>query len=155
MPVAESGYYVFPIALVDQTFKENGLPNPGEMHAAPLNKLREVFGADAALYITVTQYGSVYTVIDSSVLVTAEAKLIDLKTGKLLWNGTASASSSEGESNNGGIGTLLVKAILKQIVGSVGDPGHRIAIMTSSRLLSTQANGLLPGPRSPKYEKNQ
>jgi hypothetical protein len=76
MPVAEAGYYVFPIALVDQTFKENGLPTPGEMHQASLNKLREVFGADAALYITITQYGSVYSVIDSSVIVSANADLI-------------------------------------------------------------------------------
>ena len=35
LPLAEAGYYVFPVALVDQTFKENGLVNPGEMHQAP------------------------------------------------------------------------------------------------------------------------
>ena len=58
-PLAESGYYVFPVALVDQTFKENGMLNPGEMHQAPVAKLREIFGADATLYITVTQYGPV------------------------------------------------------------------------------------------------
>ena len=56
-PLAEAGYYVFPVALVDQTFQENGLLNPGEMHQAPLDKIREIFGADAALYITVTNYG--------------------------------------------------------------------------------------------------
>src|SRR5512143_3001912 len=62
-PLAEAGYYVFPVALVDQTFKENGLPNPGEMHQVPFEKLREIFGADATLYITVTQYGSSYQIL--------------------------------------------------------------------------------------------
>ena len=70
-PLAESGYYVFPVALVDQTFKENGLVNPGEMHQAPLAKLREIFGADATLYITVTEYGSTYRVLSSEVRVAA------------------------------------------------------------------------------------
>jgi hypothetical protein len=152
MPVAEAGYYVFPIALVDQTFKENGLPTPGEMHQASLNRLREVFGADAALYITITQYGSVYSVIDSSVIVSANADLIDLKTGKLLWTGTASASSSEGENKGGGsITGILINAIVKQILGNIGDQGRSIASVTSNRLFSLSENGILPGPRSPDY----
>ena len=152
MPVAEAGYYVFPIALVDQTFKENGLPTPGEMHQASLNKLREVFGADAALYITITQYGSIYSVIDSSVIVSANAELIDLKTGKLLWTGTATASSSEGENKGGGsITGILINAIVKQILGNIGDQGRSIASVTSNRLFSLSENGILPGPRSPDY----
>ena len=76
-PLAEAGYYVFPVALVDQTFKENGMLNPGEMHQAPPDKLREIFGADATLYITVTQYGACYRILSSEVRVTAEAKLVD------------------------------------------------------------------------------
>jgi hypothetical protein len=48
--------------LVDQTFKENGWRNPDEMHQAPPDKLWEIFGADATLYITVTQYGSSYLI---------------------------------------------------------------------------------------------
>ncbi|HEY6055605.1 MAG TPA: GNA1162 family protein, partial [Gaiellaceae bacterium] len=74
-PLAETGYYVFPVALVDQTFKENGYAHPGDIHQVPLNKLREIFGADATLFITVTQYGSVYMLFGSELRVTAEAKL--------------------------------------------------------------------------------
>jgi hypothetical protein len=35
-PVAERGYYVFPVAVVDQFMKENGLPTANEMQQAPL-----------------------------------------------------------------------------------------------------------------------
>src|SRR3990172_8017532 len=42
-PVAEMGYYIYPVVLADQLLKENGLPTPGEMHLAPLDKLRSVF----------------------------------------------------------------------------------------------------------------
>ncbi len=156
-PLAEAGYYVFPIAIVDQAFKENGLQNPPEMHQAPLNKLREIFGADAVLYISIENYGPVYKVISSDVVVTANAKLVDSKTGDLLWSGTATASSAETDSgsNNYGIAGLLVKAIAKQIVSSVVDQGHDISRITSSRLLTPKYNGLLYGPRSPLYQKDE
>jgi hypothetical protein len=45
-PLAESGYYVYPVTLVDETFRQNGLNNPPEMHEVTLKKLREIFGAD-------------------------------------------------------------------------------------------------------------
>jgi hypothetical protein len=153
-PLAESGYYVFPVALVDQTFKENGLPSPGEMHQAPLGKMAEIFGADAALFITIDQYGSVYQIIDSAVIVTANARLMDTRTGQLLWEGKASASSSEGQNNSGSLAVMLISSLIKQIVGSIGDQGYPIARITSARLLTARPGGLLHGPRSPLYEKD-
>ncbi|MDO8413877.1 MAG: DUF799 domain-containing protein [Gallionellaceae bacterium] len=156
-PLAEAGYYVFPVALVDQTFKENGLLNPGEMHQAPLKKIREIFGADAALYITVTKYGGSYQLLSSDVVVAAQATLVDTRTGQLLWAGMASASDAEGNSNNGGLAGLLVTALVKQVINNVaGDKqSHRIARITSNRLFTPGPNGLLYGPRSPQYEQQQ
>jgi hypothetical protein len=154
-PLAEAGYYVFPVALVDQTFKENGLMNPGEMHGAPLDKLREVFGADATLYITVTKYGSTYMILNSEVRVSADAKLVDNRTGEVLWHGTATASDAEGRSNSGGLVGALAQALIHQVISNVGDPGHKVARMTSMRLFAVGPNGLLYGPLSPYYEKTE
>jgi hypothetical protein len=154
-PLAEGGYYVFPVALVDQAFKENGLQNPPEMHQAPLNKLKEIFGADAVLYITIENYGPVYNVVSSDVVVKANAKLVDAKTGVLLWSGFATASSAETDNNNNlSLVAILVKAVAKQIISSTVDKGHDISRVTSSRLLSPKYNGLLYGPRSPLYQKD-
>lgn len=152
-PLAEAGYYVLPIALVDETFRQNGLTTPADIHQAPANKLQEIFGADAALYITVTDYGTRYMIISSETVVTASAKLVDLKSGITLWTGSARASSEEGGNNGGGnlIG-MLITAAVKQVINSSTDAGHPIAGVTSARLLSAgQPAGLLYGPRSPKY----
>ncbi|MBI3384389.1 MAG: DUF799 domain-containing protein [Aquabacterium sp.] len=152
-PLAESGYYVMPVTLVAETFKQNGLSNPPEMHAVAPAKLKEIFGADAALYIKIKRYGTTYTVLNSAAIVAAEANLIDLQTGSTLWTGSASASNAENSNNNsGGLGGLLVAAIVKQIINSTTDAAHPVAGITSSRLLSAgHVNGLLYGPRSPKY----
>ena len=154
-PLAENGYYVFPVVLVDQTFKENGLPNPDEMHQAPLNKLREIFGADAVLYLTVTQYGSSYKVISSDITVSVAARLVDVRTGQLLWEGSATAAQSQNNNSGGGLAGMLINAVVNQIVNNVvGDSAsHSVARLASTDLLSAKAGGLMYGPRSPMYGK--
>ncbi len=152
-PLAEAGYYVMPIALVDETFKQNGLNTPGDIHQVSPAKLQEIFGADAALYITVKEYGTSYMLITSETAVTASARLVDLRTGVALWTGTARASSEEGNNANaGGLVGMLITAAVKQVINSSTDAGHPIAGVASQRLLSAgQPAGLLYGPRSPKY----
>lgn len=108
-PLAESGYYVIPVSLASETFKQNGLANAADIHEVPVKKLREIFGADAGLYINITDYGTSYKVVQSDTVVSADAKLVDLRSGKTLWQGSASASSAEGRQNqnNGLLGVLL------------------------------------------------
>jgi hypothetical protein len=156
LPLSESGYYVFPVSLVSETFKQNGLTHPGEMHAVANTKLREIFGADSALYITIQKFGPVYTVINSETLVVMQGRLVDLRTGRLLWVGSAQASSREGEQQQGGLAALLVTAIVKQVLASTFDVSHRYAGIAANRLLTAgQPNGLLSGPRSPNYGKDR
>jgi hypothetical protein len=155
-PLAEAGYYVMPVTLVAEAFKENGMTQPSDMHATSPEKLQEIFGADSALYITISKYGTTFQIIDSETLVAAQAKLIDLKTGKTLWTGVAQASSSEGNNQNqGGLAVLLIAAIIKQVVASTTDHGHQVAGVATERLLSAgRKNGLLYGPRSPNFGKD-
>jgi hypothetical protein len=167
-PLAEAGYYVVPVTLVDETFKQNGVTNPNDMHATPIDKLREIFGADAVMYVKITKYGATYTVFNSVAVVAAEAQLVDLKTGTVLWTGSASASNDEGNNNNGANPlALLVTAVVKQVMNSVTDAAYPVAGVAANRLLSarqegvslqatsiealvrdsSKQNGVLPGPR--------
>lgn len=153
LPLAEAGYYVMPIALVDETFRQNGLTTATDIQAVAPGKLHDIFGADAALYITITEYGTSYKLIASDTAVTASAKLVDLKTGTTLWTGAARASSEEGgNGNGGGLVGMLITAAVKQMINSSTDAAHPIAGIASARLLSAgHPAGILYGPRSPKY----
>lgn len=157
VPLAESGYYVFPVAVVSETFKQNGVTNPDDISSVPLKKLHDTFGADAVMYISITDYGTSYQVVNSDTRVTATARLVDSRTGKELWTGGATASSNEGQKNSGGglIGILLTAAIT-QIAHTSTDKAHDIAEVTGARMFSAGSNGgLLYGPRSPNYNKTQ
>jgi hypothetical protein len=153
LPLAEAGYYVMPVALVSETLKQNGVTVADEAQNLPLAKLREIFGADAALYITVSRYGASYRVVDSVVVVSASAKLVDLRTGAQLWQGSATASSTENQNNaGGGLLGMLVSAAVDQVIHNVADHSHDFANVASQRLLSAgHPGGLLYGPYSPKY----
>lgn len=154
-PLAESGYYVFPVAVVDETFRQNGLTEPADIHAVAPTKLRQIFGADAALYIDIKDYGTSYMLLSSNTVVTADAKLVDLKTGQLLWSGTATASSGEQDTSSSSLVGMMVQAVVNQIAHTITDKGHEIAGITSVRLLSAgHPNGILFGPKSPAYGKD-
>lgn len=139
--------------MVDEAFRQNGMTTPSDIHELTTSKLQEIFGADAGLYVTVSDYGTRYMVLSSATIVTASAKLVDLRTGTTLWTGSATASSEEGRQNQGGLIGMLVMAAVNQVISSVqDDAGYPIASMTSARLLSPYPNGgILYGPRSPTY----
>lgn len=144
-PLAELGYYVIPVVMADQFLKDNGLTLPAEMHQAPLQKLREVFGADAVLYITIEKYGSKYQLIASNTMVHARAQLVDARTGTKLWEGRAQTVYS-GQSG-------LIQALVEQVLNKLVDQAHQVAGMASYQLLATPGQGLLKGPRHPEFGK--
>ena len=75
-PLAEAGYYVLPVTLVDETFKQNGVSSAIEATDIPYTKLRDFFGADAAVYLRVTKYGTSYAVVASETRVEVAARIV-------------------------------------------------------------------------------
>lgn len=153
MPLAEMGYYVYPVAVVDQYFKEQGLPTPGEMHQVPLNKVIEILGADAVLYTTLVQYGTKYQLINSQTSVSIKAKLVDTKTGLILWEGTGMAQEDSGGSGN--IIADAIAAAITQVVNESTDQAHDVSKAANVNLLCIKDRGVLYGPYHPKYQEEQ
>ncbi|MCW7537480.1 DUF799 domain-containing protein [Aquabacterium sp. A7-Y] len=152
-PLSEAGYYVLPVTLVDETFRQNGVTTPNDAQDIPYPKLRDFFGADAAVYLKVNQYGTSYAVLSSETRVEVEGRIIDLRSGELLWQGKAFATSAEQQQQSqGGLVGLLVTAVVKQIIGTVTDEAYKYAGIANQRMLGApRYNGVLPGPRSPYY----
>lgn len=152
-PLAEAGYYVLPVTLVDETFRQNGMTGSNEIQEIPYQKLREVFGADAAVYMRIKKYGTTYAVISSDTRVEVEGRIVDLRTCALLWQGKAYASSAEQQQqSSGGLVGLLVTALVNQIVGTASDAAFNFAGLANQRMLGApRYNGVLPGPRSVLY----
>lgn len=153
-PLAEKGYYVFPVAVIDQFLKENGLPSPGEMNGVPLQKLREIIGADAVLYTTINQWGQKFQLVNSATIVDSELKLIDARSGELLWTTRAFAQQSSGD-GGGGLAGAIIGAIVEQIAGSIVDRTPTLSSAANAVAINAPNQGLLPGPYLPEESHPQ
>ncbi|AYQ55999.1 putative lipoprotein [Bathymodiolus thermophilus thioautotrophic gill symbiont] len=146
-PLAEKGYYVLPVAVVDQFLKENGLPTPAEMNGISLEKIREHMGADAVLYVEIKEFGQKYLILSSVATVMAELKLVDTRTGELLWRATAHAQMDSSNNNNSGgpVGILvyLISAAITQVTDDRTPEASRLA---NHLAINAEKIGLLNGP---------
>lgn len=153
-PLAERGYYVVPVVLVDNLMKENGLPTPGDMHQAPLDKLGKVFGADAVLYINILKWETNYIVIDSSVHVRLRYLLKDITTGLDLWTWEQEVvlSSSAGQSSLIG---MAVSAAITQATSGIAERERSLAIYANNLAINDAHSGMLLGHRHPGFAADQ
>jgi len=158
VPLAEAGYYVIPVALSNETFRQNGMTVAEEAHAIEFGRLREIFGADAALYITIYRFGARYQILNSAVEAEASARLVDLRNGMELWSGYAAVSDnsidSMGNIDSGeSLLALLIGAAVSQIINTVSDSSFYVGRKANYQMLSAGEGrrSLLYGQYHPKY----
>ena len=154
-PLSEAGYYVFDPVLVHETFKNNGIYEASEIQNVSAHKLRQIFGADAVLYLNVVKYGTSYMLIKSTNVVAVNAKLVDLRSGAMLWEGSAQVSDDSSRGSNDLVG-MLISAVIKQIGDTVSDAGYKLSASADAMLLGQNCNKcLLYGPYSPRYGQDR
>lgn len=146
MPVAEKGFYVFPVSIVDQYMKDNGLPSANEMHQVSLKKIKEIINPDAVLYINLLEYGSKFVIFESQTTVSATGKLVSTSTGETLWEGQVNKVVSSSSSNGGGLTGMLVSAVVSQAINSSVDHAHSVSKLANQELFTTEGQGLINGP---------
>jgi hypothetical protein len=114
--MANRGYYCLSPELVRGIFNANKLEDAGRINALPVQKFKEIFGADAALRVRVLDWTSKYFVISSTVTVKFEMTLIDAATGEELWSLTNEVSKAPGGSNSlvGALVSAAMNAALTQ-----------------------------------------
>lgn len=144
-PLAEAGYYVFPVVVIDAFMKENGLPSGNEMHDVPIEKIREILGADAVLYVEINEYGQQYQIINSKTVFSAQARLVDTKTGEIVWSGQARESKSSNSGDNS-LSGMLIGAVLTQVMESGSDNAHELTRIGNYSMFLSRG-GLPKGPR--------
>lgn len=143
-PLAEKGYYVYPVAVVEQLMLKNGLPTPAEMNDIPLEKIRQFIGADAVLYTTINDWGQKYEIIQSRTKVSADLRLVNAHTGEQIWQGRAHAAYSTGVSNQGLLVSIISSAV-EHIANTLDDRTFQLSKETNTSLLNGNL-GLPDGP---------
>lgn len=150
-PLAERGFYVFPVFLTNALLRDLGLPEAGLAHQLPPDRFRDLFGADAVLFVTIKDWSTKYIVIQSSTVVTVDLVLKDTRTGTVLWESTATAARNSGDAGGGLIG-MLVAAAVTYAVNQMVDVDYRpLAQQANTQAFITQGAGLPAGPYHPEF----
>ncbi len=146
-PLAERGYYVFPVYLTDLVLRDFGLAEAGHIHQLDTQRLFELFGADAALFITIKDWSSKYIVLAATVVVEMDYELKDTKTGTVLWHSKQQVAQSSG---GGDPISMVVSAAITAMLADY---------LPLARQANNQAfippRGLPAGPYNADYGRDQ
>jgi hypothetical protein len=117
-PLTNNGYYVFPIEVVVDILQQEGLSDTETMQNLPPQKFKEFFGADAVLYVTLSEWDTKYLVTAGSVNVRAECILKSTRNGEELWFydkeiSVSTTGSSGGSAGWGGLIAQIVSTAVK------------------------------------------
>jgi hypothetical protein len=153
--LAERGYYVYPVAVIDALMKENGVPTPAEMARIPLKKIKEVINPDAVLYLTIVEWGVKYQVIDTRTIIHIRGRLVDTDSGDVIWKGEQSVAKDSNAGGQDNIVGLLAGALLGKIAASFSDPSRELAYQANRQLFYDPQKGFLMGRRHPGFLEEQ
>jgi hypothetical protein len=148
VPLAERGYYVFPVNLVKRVLEDDGLADAAMVEASDPVRLCALFGADAVLYSTIDSWTARYVVVATQVEVQFSYVLKDGRTGEELWRGREQGTYST-SSGQGLLGDIIVAAVHK------ASPNYMpLARAANAKAMAYPGPGLPAGPYRAEYRKD-
>ncbi|MBI5441170.1 MAG: DUF799 family lipoprotein [Deltaproteobacteria bacterium] len=153
VPMAERGYYVFPVDVVKHLLEDDGLADASLVHGADTGKLCNLFGADSVLYATIEQWDAKYYVINTTVTVAVDYDIKDCKTGASIWDAkTRMVYTPQSNNSGGGLGALVAMAISAAITKAA--PNYLpLARQANAQAFAAPDQGLPAGPYHPEFGK--
>ena len=153
IPLAERGYYVFPVNMVKSVLSDDGLSDANLVHAGDPHRLGELFGADAVMYISIERWDARYAVLSTAVTVELNYTLKSTHTGLVLWNNHANVVYQPQANGGGGLGGLLASAIVAAIEKAA--PNYMpLAHQANSGAINLKGTGIPAGPYDGLFGKD-
>lgn len=148
IPVAERGYYVFPVNMVKRVLENEGLADPNLVHTADTARLCNLFGADAVLYVSIEAWTARYMVINTEVIVEFDYVMKDAKSGDTIWKERRRVVSNSMDGAQDPLSPLVMAVIAKAYPNYMG-----LARGANSLVFTAPGIGLPAGPRNKEYGK--
>lgn len=164
IPLVERGYYVFPVNMSRELLADAGLSDPGLIREADPVRLAELFGADAILYVAITNWEAKYVVFTTQVSVGFEYLLRSGRTGEDLWSTQQRMLyQPQMQSSGNPIADLIVMAVTAAVAKAA--PNYLPLARQANMTVATGVGGpnatfrvynpLLPGPLHPTYAEDR
>jgi hypothetical protein len=146
IPLAEQGYYVFPVNLVKRMLEDDGLSDASLVHGASVEKLSNLFGADAVLYVIINQWDAKYMVLSTQVTVALAYVIKDGKTGETLWEHQQNMVYVPQNNSSGNPFVDLIVMAVNAAVTKAAPNYIPLANQANAKTFTYPGSGIPPGP---------
>ena len=154
VPLANKGYYVFPVNTVKTVLEQEGLYEPERVQQLAPEKLAAMFGADSVLYVKINRWDTTYAVISSSTTVDMEYRIVD-KSGQELWKARKQLVYTPQQTNTGSLlGDLVAAAVVAAIQRAAPDY-MPLVNQANAQVFLTGPTALPPGPYARQKGQSQ
>jgi len=156
IPLAERGYYVFPVDMVKHLLEDDGMSDADLVHNADTMKLCSLFGSDSNLYVSIERWDAKYLLLTTQVTVDFDYKLKDCKTGDLIWSERKGMVYSPQQQNSSGnpFADLIVMAISAAVTKAAPNYMPLAHQVNGAVFAYPKGPGLPAGPYLPEYRKD-
>jgi hypothetical protein len=116
LPLAEKGFYVFPVNTAKFVLEQEGFYEGEQIHQQPPETLAQLFGADAVLYVTIKRWDAKYALITTTVTVEFDYRMV-AKDGIEIWKATQAMQYTP--QNNNSSGNPLIDLVATAISAAI------------------------------------
>lgn len=150
LPLAEKGYYVFPVNTTKYILEQEGMYDADRVHKEPPEVLAKLFGADAVLYVTINRWDAQYALIVATVTVDFDYRLVS-KDGTEIWKEHKTMRYSPQNNNNSGSPlAVLIGAVISAALTRVAPDYMPLTRQANQQVFVLGPNAIPDGPYKPK-----
>lgn len=115
-PIANKGYYVFPVNTTKFVLEQEGFYEGERIHEQPPQTLAQLFGADAVLYVTINRWDAQFALLTTTVTVDFDYRMVS-KDGTEIWSEKKQLRYQPQNQNSGGSPLVsLISAVVNAAV---------------------------------------
>jgi hypothetical protein len=145
LPLAERGYYVFPVHTAKTVLEQEGFYDGEQVQKQPPQALAQLFGADAVLFVTINRWDAQYAVISTTVTVDFDYRLVS-KDGTELWKANKKMQYSPQNQNTGSALGNLISAAVSAALERAKPNYMPLAQQANQQVLTMDATAIPYGP---------
>lgn len=149
VPLAEKGYYVFPVNTTKYVLEQEGMYEADRIQAQPTETLAKLFGADAVLYVTINRWDATYAFITTTVTVDFDYRMVS-KDGTEIWKEHKTMQYSPQNNSSGSPLADLIGAVISAAITRAAPNYIPLAQQANQQVFVLGQNALPDGPYRPK-----
>jgi hypothetical protein len=149
IPVAERGFYVFPVDTVKTVLEQEGFYEPERIQQESPASLCKFFDADAVLFVTINRWDAQYAVLTTVVTVNLSYKMFD-RSGVEIWSAQKQMQYSPQSTSSGNAIVDLIAMAASAAITRAAPNYMPLARQANQMVFVVDATALPDGPYKAK-----